>query len=367
VKEENRKLFWLELNYLVTEGLISGRKALARFDSPERLLRPDRSWLQALDLSERAKERILSDKLREESLMELEKVEKKEYTLLTLEDPGYPAALRETVEPPLVLYVKGQPEILSWAAVAVVGSRRPSGYGRLMAEKLAEELAAAGLVVVSGLARGIDTCAHRGALRGGRTIAVLGSGLEVIYPKENRMLAEKITENGAVLSEFPLESGPDSYHFPLRNRIISGLSLACLVVEASRKSGALITARLALDAGREVLALPGPVTSELSGGTNFLIKSGAKLVETAFDVIAELPTPWKEAALSLLQVRGQKMVELQGREKQVFEALPDQSVIHVDELSDKIQMPVAEILTVLLALEMKELVVQEAGRFFRRR
>ncbi|MGB9836037.1 MAG: DNA-processing protein DprA [Candidatus Saccharicenans sp.] len=367
MKEENRKLLCLALNFLVTEGLVSGRKALTIFDEPEKLFQPGESWLGALNLSQRAKESILSGQLRSRALRELEKAEKKEYTLLTIGDPGYPEALRQTLEPPLVLYVKGQPDVLSWAAVAVVGSRRPSGYGRLMAEKLAEELAAAGLVVVSGLARGIDTCAHRGALRSGRTLAVLGSGLEVIYPRENKMLAEKIAEKGAVVSEFPLDSGPARFHFPLRNRIISGLSLGCLVVEASRRSGALITARLALDEGREVMALPGPVTSDLSGGTNFLIKNGAKLVETAFDVITELPSPWKEAAFGLLQARTQQKIELQGQEKAVYEALPDNSVIHIDELSDRIQMPVAELLTVLLALEMKELVVQEAGRMFRRR
>ncbi len=367
MKEENRKLLWLALNFLVTDGLISARKARGYFDLPEKLFFPDRNWLQSLNLSEKAKERILSGRLRDDSLRELEKIEKKEYTLLTIEDSGYPAVLKEILEPPLVLYVKGQPEILGWAAVAVVGSRKPSGYGRVMSEKLAGDLAAAGLVVVSGLARGIDTCAHKGALRTGRTVGVLGSGLDVIYPGENRMLAEKISENGAIVSEFPLDSGPAGYHFPLRNRIISGLSLACLVVEASRRSGALITARLALDAGREVMALPGPVTSELSSGTNFLIKNGAKLVETAVDVITELPFPWREAALSLVMDRIQKKIELEGREKLVYEAIPEKDLIHIDELSDKIQMPVAELMTVLLALEMQELVVQEAGSLFRRR
>lgn len=367
MKEENKKPLWLALNILVAEGLISPRKARCYFDLPEKLFSPDPEWLRSLNLSERTKERILSGKLREDSLRELEKIEEKEYTLLTIEDSAYPAVLKEILEPPLVLYVKGQPEILSWAAVAVVGSRKPSGYGRIMAEKLAEDLAAAGLVVVSGLARGIDTCAHRGALRTGRTIAVLGSGLEEIYPGENRMLAEKISENGAIVSEFPLDSRPAGYHFPLRNRIIGGLSLACLVVEASRRSGALITARLALDAGREVMALPGPVTSELSSGTNFLIKNGAKLVETAVDVITELPFPWREAALSLLKDRIQEKVELEGREKLVYEAMPEKDLIHIDELSDKIQMPVSELLTVLLALEMRELVAQESGSLFRRR
>jgi len=249
----------------------------------------------------------------------------------------------------------------------VVGSRKPSGYGKVMADRLSEALAACGLVVVSGLARGVDTMAHRGALRSGWTVAVLGSGLENIYPGENRMLAEKIAETGAVISEFPLDSEPLGFHFPLRNRVISGLSLACLVIEASLKSGALITARLAADQGREVLAVPGPVDSDLSRGANLLIKHGAKLVESAEDILMELPSPWKEAALSRLSEKNRFSPELEGREKEVYQALPETSLIHIDDLADKIQISVAELLTVLLALEMKDLVVQEAGKFFRRR
>lgn len=367
MRVEERRVFWLALNYLVTDGFLSAGKALRYFDFPEKLFQPDKDWLNSISLSESTRQKILSGKLLERAAQELEKLGEKEYTLLTFEDSGYPQILREIVEPPLVLYCHGQPEVLSWATVAVVGSRRPTAYGRMMAEKLADELAASGLVVISGLARGIDTLAHRGALRSGRTVAVLGSGLDKIYPKENRMLAEKITEKGAVVSEFPLDSEPLGYHFPLRNRVISGLSLACLVIEASQKSGALITARLALDQGREVLAVPGPVTSDLSQGTNYLIKHGAKLVESVEDVVSELPFPWKEAALSRLAERRQSVPELEDREKRVFEALPENSVIHIDELSDKIQIAVAELLTILLSLEMKELVVQEAGKFFRRR
>lgn len=365
--DDKRRLRWLVLNYLVSEGLLSARRAIALQEAGGELFPPEASLLEAAKLRPAARQKLLSGELLARAEAELEKLSKKEYTLLPFEDARYPRLLREIIEPPPVLYCLGQPDILDWAAVAVVGSRRPSGYGKHMAGRLSEALAGCGLVVVSGLARGVDTMAHRGALRSGRTVAVLGSGLENVYPRENRMLAEKIAEKGAVVSEFPLDSEPIGFHFPLRNRVISGLSLACLVVEASLKSGALITARLAADQGREVLAVPGPVDSDLSRGTNLLIKQGAKLVEEAEDVLTELPSPWKEAALSRLSEKKRSVPELEGREKEVFQALSETSLIHIDDLSDKIQMSVAELLTVLLALEMKDLVVQEAGKFFRRR
>jgi len=367
VKARRRQLFWLALNNLVSAGLLSAKRALSLFDSEDRLFSPEDDWLNFYKIGSAAKEKLISGELLDFARGELEKLAEKEYTLITFEEARYPQLLREIVEPPLVLYCYGQPEVLSWASVAVVGSRRPTPYGRVLAGKFSEELAAAGLVVISGLARGVDTLAHRGALRSGRTVAVLGSGLEQIYPKENRMLVERIAEKGAVISEFPLSSEPLAFHFPLRNRVISGLSLACLVVEGSLRSGALITARLANDQGREVLAVPGPVDSELSRGPNYLIKQGAKLAESVEDVLLELPEPWKEAALCRLANKKNISPELQGREKQVYEALPENSVIHIDDLSDKIQIAVAELLTILLSLEMKELVVQEAGKFFRRR
>ncbi len=365
--DEKRQLRWLELNYLVSEGLLSARRAISLMEAGGDLFHSDEVLSEAARLRPAARQKLQSGELRAQAEAELEKLTKKEYTLLPFEDARYPRHLREIVEPPPVLYCLGRPDILNWAAVAVVGSRRPSGYGRVMADRLSEALAACGLVVTSGLARGVDTLAHRGALRSGRTVAILGSGLENIYPRENRMLAEKIAETGAVVSEFPLDSEPLSFHFPLRNRVISGLSLACLVIEASLKSGALITARLAADQGREVLAVPGPVDSELSQGTNLLIKQGAKLVESVEDILMELPPPWKEAALSRLAEKKNSAPELKGREKEVYQALPGTSLIHIDDLSDKIQISVAELLTVLLALEMKDLVVQEAGKFFRRR
>ncbi len=367
MKAEKQQLFWLALNNLVSAGLLSAKRALRLFDSEDRLFSPEDDWLSFYKIGSAAREKLISGELLDFANEELEKLGKKEYTLITFEETRYPQLLREIVEPPLVLYCHGQPEVLSWASVAVVGSRRPTPYGRIIAGKFSEELAAAGLVVISGLARGVDTLAHRGALNGGRTVAVLGSGLEKIYPKENRMLVEKIAEEGAVVTEFPLDSEPLGFHFPMRNRVISGLALACLVIEGSLRSGALITARLANDQGREVLAVPGPIDSELSQGPNYLIKQGAKLVESVEDILTELPEPWQEAALSRLAKKKSARPELQGREKQVYEALPANSVIHIDDLSDKIQIAVAELLTILLSLEMKEMVVQEAGKCFRRR
>ncbi len=364
---DNNQIFWLALNYLVTDGYLSAGKALCFFDSEEKLLNPDPAYLSSCQISAPARQRILSGEIVSRASLEAERLRQNEYTLLSFQDSRYPQLLREIVEPPLVLYTYGQIDLLNQAGVAVVGSRHPTAYGRLLADKLADELAACGLVVTSGLARGIDTIAHQGALRSGKTLAVLGSGLDRIYPKENRLLAKKIAARGLVVSEFPLDSEPLSFHFPLRNRVLSGLSLACLVVEAGQKSGALITAGLALDQGREVMAVPGPVTSELSRGTHFLIKHGAKLVESVEDIVSELPFPWNEAALNQLATRKPARPELSDQEKKVLQALPENEVIHIDELSDKIQIPVSELLTVLLSLEMKETVIQEPGKFFRRR
>jgi len=208
---------------------------------------------------------------------------------LGIADKDYPTNLRYIYDPPATVYLKGNIVPEDNIAIAIVGSRRATHYGLKNAKSLAFELAVRGITIVSGLARGVDSAAHRGALEAkGRTIAVLGSGLNVIYPKENERLAEEIAQNGAVISEFPLDAGPQRYHFPRRNRVISGLSLGVVVVEAAQKSGALITANCALEQGREVFALPGKIDSFTSRGTHDLIKQGAKLVESIEDIIEEL-------------------------------------------------------------------------------
>ncbi|NQV04288.1 MAG: DNA-protecting protein DprA [Candidatus Omnitrophica bacterium] len=220
---------------------------------------------------------------------ELDLIKKHNIKIISFLDKGYPKNLKNIYDPPMVLYVLGNVLLQDDAAIAIVGSRLASFYGIQQAECLGFELASSGITVVSGLARGIDSSAHRGSLRaGGRTLAVLGSGILNIYPQEHRKLARKISENGAVISEFPMMTIPERGNFPKRNRIISGLSLGVVVVEAAQRSGALITSDIAMEEGREVFAVPGRVDSITSKGTNKLIKQGAKLVETANDILEEL-------------------------------------------------------------------------------
>ncbi|MBI4342113.1 MAG: DNA-protecting protein DprA [Candidatus Omnitrophica bacterium] len=220
---------------------------------------------------------------------ELERARRQGAAIVTPDDPGYPDALRTITDPPVALYLRGTLTEADRVAVAIVGSRHASLYGLQCAEQLAYELALRGVTVVSGLARGIDGAAHRGALRAsGRTLAVLGSGLSRVYPDEHRQLAKEIAGHGAVLSEYPMETQPLPRHFPQRNRLISGLSLGVVVVEAAQRSGALITADCALEQGREVFAVPGPMTAVTSHGTHQLLKQGARLVTSVEDILEEL-------------------------------------------------------------------------------
>lgn len=219
---------------------------------------------------------------------ELELIKKNAITVIDIFDESYPALLKEISSPPLVLYVKGDPAILNKPLIAVVGTRRPTAYGISMAREFADKLTGAGLGIVSGLARGIDTAAHEQAIKKGVSVAVLGSGLFNIYPKENISLSQAISKKGAVVSEFALDQNPLKENFPRRNRIISGLCCGTLIVEAAVRSGALITARLACEQNREVFALPGETRSPLSAGTHRLIKEGAKLVDCVEDILEEL-------------------------------------------------------------------------------
>ncbi len=211
-------------------------------------------------------------------------------SLVALPDPRYPARLREIFDPPVVLFARGRIELLGSVMLGVVGTRRPTPYGPAVTERLAADLARAGLTIVSGMARGIDTAAHKGALSvGGDTVAVLGCGVDLVYPSENRKLAAELEEKGLVVSEFPMGAPAYPQNFPIRNRIISGMSAGVVVVEGAQYSGSAITARLAMDQGRELFAVPGNVTSKMSWGPNLLIKQGAKLVQEWNDVVAELP------------------------------------------------------------------------------
>ncbi len=289
---------------------------------------------------------------------ELRVLDKESISVLTLREEGYPPLLKEIPDPPPVLYVKG--EILSQdrKAIAIVGARNCSLYGKTISRTLAEDLASRGITIVSGVARGIDTFAHLGALEsGGRTIGVLGSGLKFPYPPENKKLMENISLQGALISEFPLFTPPFKHNFPRRNRVISGLSLGVVIVEASGRSGALITASFALEQGREVFAVPGKVDSWLSEGTHRLIKEGAKLVDKWEDV-------WEELTPLLGEPRKKKeKVKITPEEEKVLKVL-GKTPLHIDEIMRKSSLPSTVFYRVLLNLQLKGLIKELPGKLF---
>ena len=311
---------------------------------------------------------------------ELALIERERVHLVTVVDADYPAALRTIHDPPPVLYVRGHLLPEDAAAVAIVGTRMATAHGLAVAERLGRELAAHGLTIVSGLARGIDSAAHRGALRaGGRTIAVLGSGLLRLFPPEHQALAAQIAEHGAVLSEFPLQMSPRRETFPQRNRVIAGLSLGTVVVEAPARSGALITASFALEQGREVFAVPGPAGAVGSQGPHQLLRDGARLAESAEDVLAELrgplaacvaqmtrdqPTPVAAAAVPLaVAVPPAGTPRLTAEEAPVYARLSTQPAA-VEWLVAQTGAPPGRLLRVLLALELRGLIRQMPGQQF---
>ncbi|MFA7467031.1 MAG: DNA-processing protein DprA [Desulfotomaculaceae bacterium] len=287
----------------------------------------------------------------------------KKISLLFYTDEDYPEQLKNIFDPPPVLYLRGNRNSLRDMSVALVGSRQASPYGLSVAESLARDLAAAGVGVVSGMARGIDTAAHQGAIKsGGRTVAVLGCGVDVVYPRENVKLVEEIASTGAVISEFPPGSRPEPWHFPVRNRVISGLSRLVVVVEATEKSGALITANVALEQGRDVMAVPGQITAPYSRGPNNLIKQGAAVVLSAGDIMAELGmgvlfTPHANDSSSHL-----KMSADEEQLNQLIEYQP----VSVEMLVQKTGLPAGQVLTALMFLEIKGLIKQMPGRLYAR-
>lgn len=363
---EDRRLPWLALNACVCENPRAARILLKAFPSAAEVFAAPAAEIRALGVPEETAARIAAPSVIEGARKELEKIEKKAYRVMTLEDDGYPELLREIYDPPLVLYVSGRAETLREPSVAVVGARKPTPYGRAVARKLAGDLAARGLVIVSGLARGIDACAHWGALESGRTVAVLGSGLDDVYPPENRALAEKTAETGAVVTEYPLDAAPLPFHFPMRNRIIGGLARGLVVVEASRRSGSLISARLALEENREVMAVPGNVTSDLSQGSNWLIQSGAKLVRGWEDVAEALPPDVRDA-LSARKEESPEPEPVSERERVVLGRIPADAEVHIDGIAELTGFSISELLGLLLELELKGLVVQNPGKRYQRR
>ena len=373
---------WVELNMTPGIGPRAAAKLLERFGSAGAVYNATRSELEQLRLPPEAVDSIIARDLQSTAEAEIESVRTLGGDILLLDDGVYPSSLREIYDPPIVLYVKGAwSECLDQPCIGVVGSRRCSTYGQNSALMLARDLAQRGVTVVSGFARGIDAAAHRGALEaGGRTIAVLGTGLDQIYPRDHaKLAAEILAHGGALVTQFPLKTPPVSENFPYRNRIISGLSLGIVVVEAAENSGSLITARLAMEQNREVFAVPGNITSRNSFGTNYLIKgAGAKLVQQWQDVAMELP-PQIAAKLLPPPVSGNNKQAttaarlsllpegLSATETSVFKLLTPDSPAHVDWLIDKSKLAVSELTAALLSLEIRDLVRALPGRCFVRR
>ena len=357
---------WLHLKSIPGVGNLLCRRLIDCFGSPQDVLEaPDQELLKVDGLTQRHVAAIRAHKP-EGIEAELALTDDRGYQIVVMTDPDYPRLLREIPDPPPLLYVYGRLEGHS-ASLAVVGSRNATRYGLQTTHDLCHSLATRSLTIVSGMARGIDTAAHEGALSaGGQTIAVLGSGLERIYPAENRRLYHRIAENGAVVSEFPLRAEPEAHHFPIRNRIISGMSLGTVVVEATRKGGSLITARLAAEQNREVFAVPGSVQSFKSAGTHTLIKQGAKLVEHAQDVIEELIplVAFDQGDENKSKDQGPiKLGSLSEEEVRVYQAL-DPYPMHVDDLARKISMAPGRLLSLLLKLELSGMVQQSPGKLF---
>lgn len=368
---------WIALNLTPGIGPRAATVLLERFGSPDAIFQATRGELEALRLRPESIDSIIAGSLLQTAAEEMDRVRELGGDILTLDDGGYPLLLREIADPPPVLYVKG-----NWAAcfdspsVGVVGARMCSTYGENASEMISRDLASRGLAIVSGLARGIDSAAHRGAMKGGGlTVAVMGTGLDRVYPKENERLAREIIESGGCLiTQFPLGTPPLKDNFPYRNRVISGLSYAVLIVEASHRSGSLITARLAAEQGREVMAVPGNITSGNSFGTNYLIKSGAKLVQQWQDVVAELPP---EIGASILpppvanSVRETRATEppagLTENERRIWDILTPDDPTHIDVLSETSELSFGELNSALVSLDIRDLIRVLPGKHYTRR
>jgi DNA processing protein len=362
---------YIALNMIDEIGPVRVRALLERFGTPEAILSAPRGELMRVEgVGEEVARNVAHWREHVDLDAELARIEKSGVRVVTGDDDGYPKNLREIYDPPLVLYVKGALRENERMAIAIVGSRRTTLYGQEMARKLAYQLARLGVPVVSGLARGIDTAAHKGALQAkGRTVAVIGCGIDIVYPSENKKLADEIVaKGGAVVTEFPFGVKPDRQNFPMRNRVISGWSLGVVVVEANLKSGALITANQAAEQGRQVFAVPGRADSILSRGTNKLIKEGAKLTEDAEDILSEfeylLPQGQGETLKEPAHTGGTKAaVKLSDTEEKVMALIGNEEAA-IDEIIRGSGLTSGCISATLLSLEMKRLVRQLPGKTF---
>lgn len=351
----DERAYWVALTMVSQIGPARLARLLERFGDAEDAWTASPLDLAGAGLDRRAIESLLSLRQKLDPAAEWRRIEASGAQVLTLDDLAYPSRLREIADPPPVLYVHGDLiEADDWA-IAVVGTRRSTPYGRQATERIVGEVAAAGVTVVSGLALGIDTYAHRAALtHGGRTIAVLGSGIDRIYPSQNRTLAEQIARQGAVISEYPLGTPPDAMNFPRRNRIVAGLARATLVVEADHKSGAMITATQAAEQGRDVFAVPGSILSPMSAGPNQLIKEGARVVTSAADILEELDLT---AAVEQRAVR--EALPADPVEASVLSLLTHEPA-HIDDLTRAAKLPASVVSATLTLLELKGLARQVA-------
>ena len=370
---------WIALNMIRGIGPRTANHLLNLFGSPAQVFAASRLALEKEGLKPETIRELHSAEILDKAGAEIERLEALGARIITIEDEDYPELLREIYDPPIALYVRGDLErACARPALAIVGSRRCSTYGINCAQSLSRDLAAHGLTIVSGMARGIDAAGHRGALEaGGLTLAVVGTGLEKTYPKEHEKLQAEIIASGAVISEFPLGTPPLPQNFPYRNRILSGLCFGVLIIEAAEHSGSLITARLAYEHGREVFAVPGNITSQTSFGPNFLIKDGAKLVQQWQDVVEELPLELKE---QILGVRRNAKTEAQDEaqpnfaamefsesERRVLDLLAADAPAHIDQLLASCGLSSGELMSALLGLEMKDRIRQLPGKSFIKR
>ena len=369
---------WLALTRIDGLGARGAHSLVRQLGSPQAVYASTQAELEGCGLPRRVVESISSGSSLEAAEKEIEAAARLGCRMVAFPDERYPALLKQIADPPLVLYVQGDESALGRHAVAMVGTRRPTAYGMSVAHRLASDLAERQLVIVSGLARGIDSAAHRGALEaGGKTIAVLGSGLDIVYPRENGRLAERVRGQGALISEFPLGTAPVPENFPIRNRVISGLALGAIIVEAAEYSGSLITARLALEQNREVFAVPGNITAAQSFGPNLLIKQGAKLVDQWLDVFEEFPPSIRAELVPVLERPGADNRQEQGAplfasaltpdQKAILETLKPDEALFVDSICGSTSLSQPRVLSALLSLEMSGLIRQLPGMNFIRK
>jgi DNA processing protein len=384
---DEEELYWLALRMVPGLGTRRIGQLLDRLRTPQAIFRASASELEAAGLSGAVARSVSSGCSFEDAAGQQQKIRDAGAQLITLNDARYPEALRKIYDPPPVLFARGRVELVSAVCVGVVGTRHPTPYGVAAAEKLSGDLARAGVTIVSGMARGIDTAAHKATLAAeGATIAVLGCGVDIVYPSENRKLAAEIAARGLILSEFPMAATAFPQNFPIRNRVISGLSSGILVIEGAQYSGSAITARLAMDQGREVFAVPGNITSKMSWGPNLLIKQGAKLIQDWNDVVVDLP----QAAQRRLIDEGRQRILNQGLTnfnetsdghsaskqphlnephqqvaRQVLSTLKTDQATQLDVMVDTLEgASASEIIAALFELEMLGLAKQLPGRNF---